>query len=123
MANRNSEPEQPDDEGFRPIRLTADSTALTGLDLNMGDRGTISPSVPDSKGPPVDSSFEDSEVESSYLCRICLEPLSNRATVQPCGHAFDLGCIRRWIAMIRPGIKTCPLDRTPIRELKYGSST
>lgn len=54
-------------------------------------------------------------------CCICIEPLTNRATLLPCGHSFDAQCIRPWLQRqdaIDHGV-TCPLCRYTIGKIKY----
>lgn len=52
-------------------------------------------------------------------CPICLETVSERAWVRPCGHVFDVDCITKWINSERNRVKGCPGCRAEMRSLRY----
>jgi len=39
---------------------------------------------------------EDGEIEYPR-CSICIEDLTKKAVQLPCGHTFDIGCIKPWL--------------------------
>ena len=52
-------------------------------------------------------------------CPICLEPVTDKARVKPCGHVFDLDCIVRWVLSERDTVKGCPCCRAETISLRY----
>lgn len=62
-----------------------------------------------------------SEDSISGRCSICWEALGEIAIAFPCGHRFDLACIRRWTSEgnNQSTTNTCPVCRNPILELRH----
>jgi len=52
-------------------------------------------------------------------CPICLEQVTDKARVKPCGHVFDLDCIVRWVLSERDTVKGCPCCRAETISLRY----
>jgi hypothetical protein len=50
-------------------------------------------------------------------CMICLDPFTKRTKAVPCGHCFDLICIKTWVEGNTFSSKKCPYCRTPITAL------
>jgi hypothetical protein len=73
---------------------------------------------------PVTYAISASErpVEPSTHCSICLEPFDNRAVVKPCGHNFDLECIRIWLNQTSSWGTQCPVCKTKMAEVQHDFS-
>lgn len=61
------------------------------------------------KKPPAPTPIEDNE------CIICYEPVSLPTFARPCGHRYDLHCIRRWLNQEQT--RKCPYCRQQITHL------
>ncbi|XP_045192522.2 uncharacterized protein LOC123548932 [Mercenaria mercenaria] len=57
--------------------------------------------------------FDDSDIDSSITCPVCLEMYHMPRTCNPCGHIFCDPCLRRLTGQGSEGIP-CPLCRTVI---------
>jgi len=64
-------------------------------------------------GPPA---VELSEPQTE--CALCSEPFDNLGQVMPCGHQFDVGCLRTWLRS-DIGSPWCPLCRANIYEVRH----
>lgn len=73
---------------------------------------------------PVTYAISASErpVEPSTHCSICLEPFDNHAIVKPCGHNFDLDCIRIWLNQTSSWGTQCPVCKTKMAEVQHDFS-
>ncbi|KAM3079935.1 hypothetical protein ACMFMF_003353 [Clarireedia jacksonii] len=85
----------------------------------MDDSLEVPPSFEEEASQPLVQTDNVSHTEPSALCPICLSPFEDRAIVQPCGHPFDLKCIRAWLDQSGPNARNCPLCRRRMTELQY----
>ena len=60
--------------------------------------------------PPLNTNTATSATSSS-LCSICLELFTNKATVLPCGHLFDVVCFNN---RQDTRVRDCSLCKTPV---------
>lgn len=56
--------------------------------------------------------------EESDTCDICREVLSDKTTLHPCGHEFDLHCILQWNGGAQDDAEKCPMCRRPVIQFR-----